>query len=157
MIKFIAALDKNRGMANDHGIPWQGKLPTDVADFRAKTTHSTILMGYGTYLEFKNPLSDRKNYVATTKDEPLREGFIPVADARSFLQESQEDIWVIGGPGLFAATLDLADELYITQLEQEFACTKFFPEFQDKFEKVSESEPQTENSITFRFTVWKKK
>jgi dihydrofolate reductase len=157
MIYVIVAIDKNRGMANDHGIPWQGKTPTDVKRFREKTTHSNVLMGYTTYTEFKVPLSDRKNYVASSKQENLREGFELVNDARKFLQDTQEDVWVIGGPGLIAATIDLVDELHITQLKAEFACTKFLPEYQDKFTLKEESEPITENNITYTFQTWVRK
>lgn len=157
MIRFIAALDSKRGVADDHGIPWQSKIPTDVRYFRDKTIGGNLLIGYGWYQEMQKPLPNRRNIVATTKTEVLRPGFEKVSDARKFLLNSKEDIWVGGGAGLFASTLDLADELYLTFVEGDFNCTKFFPEFEDKFEKVSESEPITENGVTFRFTIWKRK
>lgn len=157
MIRFIAAIDAKRGVANEHGIPWQGKLPTDVAYFRAKTLHGTVMMGQGWYKEQKLPLPERRNVVATSSPEPLRPGFEHAPDAREFLNNFQGDIWVGGGAGLFASTLDLADELYLTLIDGDFHCTKFFPEYEQDFEKISESEPQTENGITFRFTVWKSK
>lgn len=157
MIRFIAALDSKRGVADDHGIPWQSKIPTDVRYFRDKTIGGNLLIGYGWYQEMQKPLPNRRNIVATTKTEVLRPGFEKVSDARKFLLNSKEDIWVGGGAGLFASTLDLADELYLTFVEGDFICTKLFPEFEDKFEKVSESEPITENGVTFRFTIWKRK
>ncbi len=157
MIRFIAAIDSKRGIANEHGIPWQGKIPGDVAQFRAKTEGGAVMMGYGWYVEQQQPLPNRRNLVATTKPEQLRAGFELVADARKFLQEFDGDVWVGGGAGLFASTLDLADELYITQLQGEFGCTKFFPEFQGKFELKSESDPILENSITYTFQVWRRK
>lgn len=157
MIRFIAAIDSKQGMADDHGIPWQGKLPTDVQYFRAKTSSDMVLMGFGTYIELKEPLSERRNLVATTKPGELRQGFEAVHDARKFLIEAQEDVWVIGGAVLFTATIDLADELYLTQLEDDFRCTKFFPEFKHDFELMSESEPHTENDITYTFQVWRRR
>src|SRR3989344_9485490 len=157
MIRFIAAIDKKRGVANDHGIPWQGKIPTDVAHFREKTLYGNVMMGAGRYKEQEKPLADRRNIVAMGSPEPLRPGFEGTTDARKFLQEFKGDIWVGGGAALFASTLDLADELHLTLLESDFNCTKFFPEYQQGFEKVSESEPIIENGITFRFTVWKRK
>jgi dihydrofolate reductase len=30
MIRLIAAVDSQRGVANEHGIPWQGKVPMDT-------------------------------------------------------------------------------------------------------------------------------
>lgn len=156
MIKFIAALDENQGLANDHGIPWQGRIPTDVGYFRQKTLGGNVMMGYGWYKEQAQPLADRRNLVATTSSEALRPGFERVRDAGAFLAEAKDDIWVGGGAGLFESTLDLADELYITQLEGDFNCTKFFPPYKKSFTLVSESEAHTENGITFRFQVWKR-
>ena len=157
MIRFIAAIDEKRGMANGHGIPWQGKVPADVQYFQEKTEGNTVLMGYGTYVEFKTPLANRRNIVASSKSEPLREGFELTNDARQFIKASEEDVWVIGGPGLFSQTLDLANELYLTHIEGNFHCTKFFPEFEKDFTLESRSEPQIENSLTFHFEVWKRK
>ena len=158
MIRAIVAIDEKRGLADDHGIPWQGKLPTDVNYYREKVKTGTLLMGYGLYKELTRPYPGGINYVATSNhDEKLHEGFEPVYDAREFLKNCNGDAWNLGGAGIITSTFDLIDELYITQLEGDFHCTKFFPEYKDKFELVSETEPQTENGITFRFTVWKRK
>lgn len=157
MIRFIAALDNKRGIANDHGIPWQGKIPSEVQYFRERTIHSIVVMGYKTYTEFDHPLSDRRNVVATHTNEPLRPGFEAVADINNFLAMATEDMWVIGGAGLFSSILDQADELYLTLIEGDFSCTKFFPEYDKAFELAGESQPQTENGITYRFTTWRRK
>lgn len=156
MIRFIAALDNKLGIADEHGIPWQGKLPTDVAYFRSKTLGGNVMMGAGWYAEQKQPLPDRRNLVATHNPEPLRPGFDRVKDASEFLKKSDEDIWVGGGAALFAGTLALADELYLTRLDADFNCTKFFPSFEQDFNLVKQAEPITENDVTFRFEVWKR-
>jgi dihydrofolate reductase len=158
MIRAIAAIDSKRGIANDQGIPWQGKVPSDTAWFREKTmSGGIILMGYGTYSEFASPLHSRQNYVATHRPEPLRDGFTKVAQARRFLQEATDDVWNIGGAKLFQETLDLNDELYLTKLQDDFGCTKFFPVYEELFELASESEPVTENNITFTFCIYRRK
>jgi len=157
MICFIAAIDSKLGMADEYGIPWQDKIPNEVKYFRQKTEGNTVLMGYGTYVEFKSPLPNRRNVVASSKTEALRPGFELTSDARQFIQNSTDDVWVIGGAGLFSQTLDLADELYLTRIDGDFNCTKFFPEFESKFKLKSRSEPVTENGITYRFAIWQKK
>ena len=157
MIRFIAAIDSKLGMANDQGIPWQGKVPSDVAYFRDKTIDSVVLMGYGTYREFTSPLPKRTNVVASSKAVSLLPGFQLTNDARQFLLQASSDIWVIGGQGLFVQTLDLADELYLTIIEGDFGCTKFFPEFMSRFEKLSSTQPITENGISLHFEIWKVK
>lgn len=154
MIKFIAAIDSKRGMANEENIPWLGKIPSDTAYYRQKIEDGIILMGYGTYKVISKPYHGRVNYVATNSDEPLREGFEPVKDARAFLQQATGDVWNLGGPGLFASTIDLADELYLTHIEGDFNCTKFFPPYEDEFTLADKSQPITENGITFYFAQY---
>lgn len=157
MIRAIVAIDEKRGMADDHGIPWREKVPKEIQYFRDKTSQGDILMGYGTYVEFTKPFHDHLNYVATSRDEKLRDGFEPIKDVRGFLQDFKGELWNIGGAGLLTQTLDLHDELYISQLKGDFGCTKFFPEYEDKFELASASDWIEENSVTYRFEVWKKK
>ena len=61
MIRQIAAIDSQRGIATDSGIPW--KLPGDSAYFRQKTSTGLIVMGRATYDEFAAPLHGEENYV----------------------------------------------------------------------------------------------
>lgn len=159
MIRFIAAIDAKRGIADDNGIPWQGKIPGDVAYYRQQVADhpGKILMGYGLYKELEKPYPGGINYVANLDDVDLRPGFELVKDARVFQANVDGDVWNLGGAALFTATLDQADELYITQLQDDFHCTKFFPEFHDQFRLQSETKPMTENGITYTFQVWVKK
>ena len=158
MIRCLVAMDEKQGIADDHGIPWAGKVPGDIKYYHDKMRGYLVLMGYGVYREMTHPYDAKKNYVATTKKgEQLRPGFEPVYDAVEFLKKIKEDIWDIGGAILFASTIDLADEVYATQLQGDFNCTKFFPEFKNEFEMVRESEPITENGVTYTFQVWRRK
>lgn len=155
MIRFIAAVDSKLGMATDQGIPWD--LPADREYFRTQTRQGVILMGYQTYKEFDAPLHGRTNWVATTGSDPLREGFEPVADAVEFLQQQRSDVWVIGGAGLFAQTISLADELYLTRIQADYHCTKFFPQFEEQFELISQTKPQQQTGLQFHFEIWHKR
>jgi dihydrofolate reductase len=158
MIRCIAALDSKNGIADDHGIPWHGKLPTDVAYYRDKLQSGTILMGYGVYKELSKPYPGSINYVATSHPATaLMDGFEVVSDASTFLRNTHGDIWNVGGAGLFTSTIAFADELYLTRIEADFHCTKFFPEFESSFVRASHSESHTENGLSFCFEVWKRK
>ena len=157
MIYAIAAIDSERGLANEQGIPWQGLLPTDINHFREETKGKTVIMGFATYQEFEKPLPHRRNIVVTTKAANVRPGFELQRDIKKFLKEVEEDVWIIGGAGLFASVLDSVDELDITIIHRNFGCTKFFPEFSRDFEKYYTSETMTENNIEFQFTRWKRK
>lgn len=157
MINLIAAVDERRGLADDHGIPWQGQLPTDSHYFRDQTREGTILMGFRTYQEFASPLHDRVNYVVARDGSPLREGFEPAGPLGRFLGDhAGETVWVLGGAVVYAASLAYADQLYITQIEADFHCTKFFPGFTDRFALASESPTLTEAGLSFRFQIWRR-
>ena len=159
MIRLIAAIDEQRGLADAKGIPWQGRIPTDSHYFRDQTTDGAILMGFRTYEEFEHPLHDRQNSVlARAGTPPLRPGFGVILDLGQFFYEhDQETVWVIGGAGLFAQTISRAEELYITQLVADFHCTKFLPEYDDDFFLVSGLGSHLENGISFRFEIWRRK
>lgn len=153
MIRFIAAIDDHRGLADDNGIPWH--LPTDQRYFVDQTKTGLILMGLATYREFSTPMHNRTNYVATHSSEPLRPGFVAVHDVPAFFAKHEDEvIQNIGGAGLFTSTLEFADELILTRIEASFHCTKFFPPFEDTFTRTQQSEPINENDITFRFETW---
>lgn len=158
MIRCIVAVDSKMGLANDAGIPWAGQLPKEVQYYRDNIKTADILMGFGVYREMKKPYETvGKNYVATRRGAELMPGFEVVEDARGFLQNHEGDIWNVGGAVLFQDTLDLTDEIYITRIEKDFNCTKFFPEFEDNFELASRSDAQEENGITYYFEIWKRK
>lgn len=155
MISLIAAIDSKRGIANDKGIPWD--LPTDREYYRDRVHNGSVIMGMATYREMSVPINRKPQLVATRKNSKLRPGFTSVSDARKFLSETKEEIWVIGGAGLFASTIDLADELYLTLIDKDFHCTKFFPEYKSIFELAGQSESSSENGIKYQFTTWRRK
>lgn len=152
----VAAIDSQRGLADSRGIPWQGKLPTDSKYYLQAIEGGMILMGYGTYVELSEPIRGC-NFVASSQARQLRSGFEQVTDAREFLRNSDNDIKVIGGAGLFASIFDLVTDLDLTRVEGDFHCTKFFPEFEEAFVRMAQSEPMVENNITFQFETWQRK
>lgn len=155
MIRFIAALDNQNGIADDHGIPWMGKIPGDIAHYRQTIKGFPVIMGYGHYIELKKPYPESVNYVATSRDDLLA-GFIAVPDAHTFLERFTEDIWNIGGGQLYASTIDLADELILTRIHADFNCTKFFPTFEESFRLQSRGDVMTENGLDYHFETWKR-
>ena len=158
MIRLIAAIDRRRGIATESGIPWQGKIPTDTRYFREQTAEGTLVMGYRTYLEMGQPLHERPNFVVSRPDTPaLRTGFVAIANLAAFLQDHSRDVvWVLGGAAVFAQSIPMADELYITQLEADFQCTRFFPAFRHDFLLATALEPVREADISFRFEIWQR-
>ncbi len=154
MIRAIAAVDDRLGVATDTGIPWN--VQADMNYFRATTVGTQILMGFATYVEFAAPLPDTSNLVATKRTAELRPGFRAVNDVDQFLERGTDrDLWVIGGATLYAITLHYVEQIYLTRVEGDYHCTKFFPDFREWFELVSDnSSPPVADTPTIRFQVW---
>ena len=157
MIRAIAAVDDRLGLATASGIPWS--VPADVEHFRSAIASTDVLMGFTTYTEYAAPMAGRTNYVATRGDGALREGFVAVADAVAFLSDhGPGDLWVIGGAGLFAATLPQVEELFLTRIDGDFHCTVFFPSFEADFELVDDQpSPSIDGIPAYRFQIWRPK
>jgi dihydrofolate reductase len=153
VIRLIAAIDSRRGIATDSGIPWT--LPGDSAYFRQQTSRGLIVMGRATYDEFAAPLHDRENYVFTGASTPLRPGFRVVSSLGQLgAAHPGEDIWVIGGAGVYAETIGQARELLLTQVLGDFDCTKFFPPYADAFALERHGEDLEEGGLAYRFETW---
>lgn len=156
MIRLIAAVDRNLGIGKNGGQPW--KIPDDESYFAdcTKSHGGCILTGSVTFKTFKQPLPDRTNYVLTSHEEPLQ-GAELVHDLATFLESfSDKDLWVIGGANVFQEVMDLdkADELYLTHIDADFDCDRFFPEFKDKFKLLESSEVQEQNGFQFSFAKY---
>jgi len=155
VIRLIAAIDSRRGIATDSGIPWT--LPGDSAYFREKTSSGLIVMGRTTSDEFATPLHDRENYVFSRAPRRLRDGFEVVTSHDQLVAAHPgEDVWVIGGAAVYAATIGHARELLLTQVRGDFDCTKFFPPYRDAFVLESRSEDHQEGGVTYQFEVWRR-
>lgn len=151
-IRCIAAIDSERGFATEEGIPW--KLPSDHKYYLDNVRGNIVLMGYQTYLNHDYKIHKREEYVLTSRDEQLRDGFIAVNSLEKFLKNQQEDIWVLGGQSLFEQVVPQADELYLTQINGDFDCTRHFPAYKHLFRIAWESSLQSENSIDFTYQIW---
>lgn len=153
MIKIIVAVDSKMGIANESGIPWH--VDQDKLYYREKIKDSNVLMGRVTYDEQKQPVSSGNNYVLTHLDS-LRPGFIKVNQIDE-LMRSADDIWIIGGENIYKQTLDFAEQIFITRIEGDYKCTKFFPEFEKDFTLSASTETNVENGIKFRFEIYNRK
>lgn len=155
MIRLIAAIDSKRGIAKQGAMPWN--IPEDEKFFTEQTKlyGGNVLTGGATFREaYKNkPLAGRQNYLVTRSDKPT-EGVTLVHDLENFLNEfKSKDLWVAGGAEIFEQVmkLGLADELYLTLIDGDFKCDKFFPEYDTKFKLAEEGRERMQNGYHFRY------
>lgn len=153
MIRAIAAVDDQLGIAAGGVIPWD--IPSDVRYFRRQTKDGVVLMGRETYEQFEHPLPERRNVVASHQLRQVRSGFELIDDAVKFVRQNN-DVWVIGGAGLYESLLAECDELLLTHISGDYNCNRRFPSFNDAFVLATASKVMSENGYSFYFAVYRR-
>lgn len=131
-IALVVARARNDVIGRNGGLAW--KISDDLKRFREITLGKPVIMGRKTYDSIGRPLPERVNIVVTRRggaidsvlvaaslDEALRLG----AEAAAHLDT--EEICVIGGAEIYAATLPLANRIYLTEVEAEIEGDTRFP------------------------------
>jgi dihydrofolate reductase len=127
-ISLIVAMAKNRVIGADNKIPWH--LPNELKLFKRLTMGHHIVMGRKTYESIGRLLPGRTTVIVTRQ----RDYAVPGALVAHSTQEAiaackgDDEIFVIGGAGLFRDSLPRADRLYLTTVDAEPAGDTFMPE-----------------------------
>lgn len=162
-MNLIVAVDKNWGIGRDNGL--LASIPTDMKYFKEHTMDKVVVMGRKTLesMPGKRGLPRRTNYVLTRNEEFEAERCTIVHNEEELLeaidQYNPDDVFLIGGATLYNKYYKLCDKLYVTKMDAELNADTFITNFDEDgdYEMISESEPITENGITFRFTIYKKR
>lgn len=159
----IVAADKNWGIGRDGGL--LADLPTDMKYFREHTQNKAVVMGRKTLesLPGKRGLPKRTNYVLTTNPDFEAERCIAVHTEDELWDAlagyGPGEVFLIGGASLYNRFYRCCDRLYVTKIDADLGADTFIKNFDEDpdFEVVSESDPVTENGITYRFFVYEKR
>ena len=154
-LSLVAAIAQNNCIGKNGTLPWH--IPEDLKHFKEITTGKIVLMGRKTWdslpAKFR-PLPNRINLVITTQANlALPEGvevFMSIAQALG--KYGDREVAIIGGAQIFNATIDLADTLYITHVQQTVEGDVFFPPIDPK----KWHEIQREDHDEFSFVTYKK-
>jgi dihydrofolate reductase len=162
-MKLIVAADNKWGIGRDGGL--LANLPTDMKYFREHTSGKVVVMGRRTLesMPGKRGLPKRINYVLTTDPDYEAERCIVVNSEDELWEElsqyDSDDVYLIGGATLYNRYYRMCDELYVTKLDADLGADTFITDFDEDpdYEVAGESEPVTENGITYRFLVYRRK
>ncbi len=86
-------------------------------------------MGRKTFESIGHPLPHRHNVVLSSQTISGVETF-PSLDAAFSALASEEKVFIIGGGAVFAQTLSLANEFYLTLIDKDFTGDTFFPDYE---------------------------
>jgi dihydrofolate reductase len=121
-IVLIAAVADNGVIGRDNALPF--RQSSDLKRFKMLTMGKPVLMGRRTYDSIGKPLPGRTNIVVSRDPGFAPDGVVVARDLEAALalarddakQRSAGEIAVIGGTGIFAALMPLADRLEITHV-----------------------------------------
>lgn len=161
-MNLIVAADKKWGIGRDNGL--LASIPTDMKYFKEHTMDKVVVMGRRTLESMPGGrgLPKRINYVLTSNPEFEAERCITVNTEDELWEKLSEydpdDVFLIGGATLYNRFYKLCDRLYVTKMDADLNADTFITNFDEDpgFRIVSESDPVTENGITFRFVVYEK-
>lgn len=160
MISLMVAHDPNRVIGLNNDLPWH--IPEDLAYFKEKTMGKAMVMGRKTYESIGRPLPGRLNIIVTRNtDFTAADGVIVVHDLETAIakaSEYAEEVMIIGGAEIFKLSMEMADRLYITEIQQTFEGDTFFPEYDEGWQVTEQTEVFTSKTGTnFTYLIYDKK
>lgn len=156
-LTIIVATDKKRGIGINNTLPW--RLPEDLAHFKRTTSGHSIIMGRKTFESIGRPLPQRRNIVVTRNPDWHHAGTESVGSLHEALVLAGDDhAFIIGGAEIYQQSLQLADTLIVTEIQQEFECDAFFPAIDPLLWKETAREKcySKEINLHFAFVTYKK-
>lgn len=128
----IAAIGKNRELGKKGGLVFH--IPGDLKFFKQTTIGHPVFMGLNTWRSLPGKLPGRKHYVLTPDANDIKDDDVtPITNLDAFIKDHEntdEEIFVIGGGMVYKQMLPHCDKLYLTEVYASDAeADTFFPEF----------------------------
>src|SRR6476620_8013075 len=129
----VAAIGDNLVIGREGQLPW--RLRSDLQHFRKLTLNRPLIMGRKTHESIGKVLDGRTNIVLTRDLSLVSPGTVLATSldaALSFarndaIRRGVDEIMVIGGGDIFAATMDMAERLEITHVHTSPEGDALFP------------------------------
>ena len=164
-MNIIVAATKNMGIGFENKLPWY--LKNELKYFKKKTIgdgNNLIVMGKNTWNSLpKKPLPFRSSCViSSTLDNNLEDTKI-VKNKKEFenlvSQSFFSNIWIVGGESIYKQFINepYVNNVYLTQIEDEFKCDTFFPEIPNNFYLKKQSDMKVENNIHYKYKLFSRK
>jgi dihydrofolate reductase len=157
MIAIIVAAARNRTIGVDNTLPW--RCPEDLKHFKALTMGHHMIMGRQTFESIGRPLPGRTTVVVTRDPELKIEGCLIAHSLPEALKLCGNEAFIVGGADIYAQSIDYADILYITEIQQAVSGDAHFPEFdQSKWREVSRDirTQETPQPLEYHFVTYQR-
>jgi dihydrofolate reductase len=128
-LSIIVAMAKNRTIGVNNTLPW--RCPEDLKHFKALTMGHHMIMGRKTFDSIGKPLPGRTTVVVTRDKELKIEGCLIAHSLQDAIKlcAGDAEAFIVGGADIYSQSLQLADTLYVTEIQQDVEGDAHFPEF----------------------------
>ncbi len=166
-ISLIAAVGRNRELGAKNDMLWH--IPEDYKYFMTTTKGHPVVMGLKTWQSLparSRPLPGRTNIVLMRPEEladfDAPAGVVAAHSLEEALDYARDvardtgvdEVFVIGGGGVYAQALPLAQRLYITEIDADFPQAEvFFPPYEDVFTREVSVRASGDAHFTYVFRV----
>jgi dihydrofolate reductase len=156
MVNIIVATSKNRVIGNDNSLIWN--LPNDLKHFKKLTTDNSIVMGRKTYESIGRPLPNRRNIIITRQDDYEVDDCEVVNSLEEALLLCGYNCFIIGGGEIYKQSMNIADKIYLTLIDEEFEGDTYFPEIGDGWVEVirENKEQDDKNEYNYSFIEYER-
>jgi dihydrofolate reductase len=160
MLSIIVAVASNWAIGKENNLLWH--ISEDLKFFKRTTLGSPIIMGYNTFLSLgSKALPKRRNIVINRNVEeeaPAGVEFVSSLDEAVALVKDEPQAFIIGGGRIYAAALDIVDQLYVTHVDTAIEdADTFFPDLTQTKWRQSETTPWSEDpesGLRYRFAIY---
>ena len=157
-ISMIAAIGKNNELGKNNDLIW--KIKDDMKFFKETTMGHPIVMGRKTFESLPNILPGRKNIVISKSDilNSKIEVYKSIGEFLIANKDIEEEFFIIGGASIYSQFLELANKLYLTEIDSECkGADVYFPTFnKTNWDKTILSENSSDN-LKYRHALYKRK
>lgn len=159
-INIISAVARNRAIGYNNNLLYF--IKEDLRRFKQLTTGNTVIMGRRTFESLpKGALPNRRNIVLsrTKKDFPGCDVYTSLDEALKHIGKD-EKAFIIGGASVYKEALEIADRLYLTEIDAiPENADVFFPEYDNNIWTVEAKEEhvKTEDTPAYAFVDYVRK
>ena len=121
MISMILAVGENYELGYNNKLLWH--LKNDLINFKKLTLNKTIIMGRKTFESLGRLLPNRKHIVISNNYKTDLEDIEITNDVKEIInryENSEEEVFIIGGASIYKLFEDYASKLYITRVHEKF-------------------------------------
>lgn len=156
ILSLIVAVAENQVIGNGGQMPWH--ISEDLKYFKRTTQGHPVVMGRRTFESLGcRPLPNRTNVVVSRNTSlKVPEGVVTATSLEQALapfQQTDEEVFILGGGEIYRQAMPLADRLYLTRIAASPQGDTLFPTVSPEEWRLTwhEAHPATDHTPAFEF------